>query len=289
MLVVMGASGRTGSKVVRGLLAAGQATCGIVRGAAAARALQSCGATAAQLSLTDGAALTRALRGARGAYVLLPEDLQAPEFHAQRRRVTDALAEAVRASAVPHVVFLSAAIVRAADAECRLAAELRHAEAALAASGCTLTVLRASYFQENVLSALTPARSHGVYPSFFASADYAFSTVATRDVAELAVRCLLEPQPGVVDVQGPSYSARDIAAQLGKALGRELRLVDVPEPVQLDMLGQAGLPDEFARALVALFACYRPGRLPAAGERVWRGSTPLETTLRELLAAEVRP
>jgi len=286
MFAVVGASGRTGSKVTRRLLAAAQSVRGIVRGEAAAQALEASGAMAARLSLADSTALTQALRGAQAVYALLPEDLRTADFHAQRRRMTDALAQAVRAAGVPHVVLLSAAVAGATETVSSLAAELRYAEAALAAAGCELTLLRASYFQENVLSALPAARSAGVFPSFFASAAYAFPTVATGDIAELATRCLLEPQPGIIDVQGPSYSARELAAQLGAALGRELRVVDVPGQAQGELLVQAGLPRDYAQALVDLFACYRPDRLPAPSDRVFRGSTRLEDILPELVTQE---
>jgi uncharacterized protein YbjT (DUF2867 family) len=288
MFVVAGASGKTGREVARRLLAAGQPTRVIVRKQADKQDFEARGAEAVQLQLEDAEALRRALTGAQALYALLPEDLSAPDFHAQRRRISQSLTDAVRAAAVPNVVLLSAAVAAVTEPGHALAAELASTERGLAATGCKLSVLRASYFQENVLAALPLARSAGVFPSFFASADYELSTVATRDVAELAVRCLREPQPGYISVQGPRYRVRELAALLGAALGRALHVVDVPAQAQLPALMQAGLPDDYARALVALFACYQPGRLPQPSERVWTATTKLEDILPELLTEQAR-
>ena len=100
------------------------------------------------------------------------------------------------------------------------------------ATDSIVTVIRASYFQENVLAALPAAERDGIYPSFFPSAEVAFPTVATQDVGRLAARCFFEPplRSEVIDLVGPMYTVRQLAEKLGAALKRELRVVESPPP-----------------------------------------------------------
>jgi uncharacterized protein YbjT (DUF2867 family) len=235
-------------------------------------------------SLDDGRALERALEGARGLYTLLPEDLAAADFHAHRRRMADTMAAAIKTRSVPHVVFLSAAAATLPDGN-GPAKDLHHAEAALRAVGTTITTIRASYFQENVLGSVPPAKAEGIYPNFLPSADFPFPTVATQDIGRLAARCLVEQptQSEVVDLVGPAYSVRQMAEQLGRKLGKSLRVVDVPAESQVEVLTRAGLPRPFAEAVAEMLACFASGRISARGDRVVTAATTLDETLNALL------
>jgi uncharacterized protein YbjT (DUF2867 family) len=194
------------------------------------------------------------------------------------------MAAAVRASRVPHVVFLSGTPAALPDKN-GPAKDVHYAENTLRAAAAKLTILRASFFQENVFTALAPAKHEGIYPNFHPSADFAFPTIATRDIGKVAARCLVEPpaRSEVIDLLGPEYSVRDLASGLGKALGKNLHVVDVPAVAQVDALTRAGLPRPYAEALVELFACYAPGRIPHEGDRTERGTTTLDEVLREAL------
>ena len=283
MFAVAGVSGKTGGAVAQVLLAQGKRVRALVRDASRASVVANSGAEVALSALDNAETLTRALAGSAGLYVLLPENPQALDVHGQRCRIADALSRAVRASEVPHVVLLSAAVagVVADNSAPSLAADLRYAERALAASGCRLSVLRACYFQENVLAALAPARSEGIYPNLLPGSDFTFPTVATRDVARFAAHCLLElpERDELIDVIGPQYSVRDLAARLGAAIGRSLHVVDIPAAQQVAMLRGAGMSEAYARALAGLFAQFAPGRERTQAARTLTGTTTLEDTL----------
>jgi uncharacterized protein YbjT (DUF2867 family) len=199
--------------------------------------------------------------------------------------MADAIAGAVRASRVPHVVFLSAVAAVLPDGN-GPARDLHHAERALRATGARLSILRAAYLQENVGAALPPALHQGVYPSLL-PADLALPTVATRDVGKLAARCLVEPAPRseIVDVEGPSYTPRQLAQRLGDALGKALAVVEVPAAAHVDVLTQAGLPRPFAEAVAELQACLASGRISRQGDRLAPGTTTVEQVIAELLAS----
>jgi hypothetical protein len=47
------------------------------------------------------------LRGAEGAYLLIPPNMATPQFGAYQRATVDAIAAALHATEIPHVVLLS--------------------------------------------------------------------------------------------------------------------------------------------------------------------------------------
>lgn len=289
MIVVVGATGKTGSVTAGALLAQGEKVRVVVRDAKRADDWHARGADVAIAKLDDAPALEAAFVGASGVFALLPEDPSAPDFHAHRRRMADAIASAVRASRVPHVVFLSAISAVLLDGN-GPGKDLYYAESALRATGAKLTLLRGCYFQENVLAALAPARRQGIYPSFFPSAEVAFPTIATRDLGRIAAGCLMEPpaKSEAVDVLGPVYSVRQLAEGLGRAIGKSLQVVDVPPVAHVEVLVEAGLPKAYAEALAEMFACFASGRVSPRGDRSIVGSTSLDETLAGALAAAER-
>jgi uncharacterized protein YbjT (DUF2867 family) len=281
MFVIAGATGRTGGVVARTLLSQNQPVRVLVRDAGKARAWRDAGAEVEVASLTDAAALARAVEGAKGFYALLPEEVGVPDFHGHRRAMAKALATA--AKSVPHVVFLSSlpAVLSEGNGP---AADLHAAESALRAATKT-TVVRACFFMENVLMAMAPARHEGVYPSLLPSADLPVPMIATADVGRFAARCLVEPpaKSEVVDLIGPMYSSNDCARLLGTALGRALKVVDVPAEAQVGLFIKAGLPEPFARSVAELNACMASGRVTPRGDRMVPATTRLEEVLPGLL------
>ncbi len=287
MFVVAGASGKTGRKVANALLAKGRRVRVVVRAPAQADAWSTRGAEVHVGSLDDIEGLNRALADARAVFALVPEDPRIDEMAAHRRRIVDALASATSKQAVPHVVLLSAmaAVLPEGNGPAR---ELHYAEGQLRRAASLLTVLRATYFQENVAMSWPAAVEHGIYPSFFPTADHRVPMVATRDIADLAVRCLLEPpaRSETVDIVGPMYSARDIAHEMSAALGKDVRVVDIPAHEHANALARAGVPSHFAGALAELYACFASGRIQPAGDRMIAGTTTLSETLAALDDAE---
>jgi uncharacterized protein YbjT (DUF2867 family) len=257
----------------------------VVRGAAKGEPWRAQGADVRVASLEDAGALSRALAGATGFFALLPEDPTIPDFHARQRRMADAMAAAVKESGVPHVVFLSATAACLPDGN-GPAKDLHYAENALRATGATVTALRPTYFQDNVMSVLPAAREQGIYPNLLPSAEVSFPTVATRDIGRVAASCLVErPSTNeVIDILGPSYSVRQLASALGRALEKELRVLDVPASEQVRTLMETGMSQQAAEALAELFACFGAGRVSPRGDRLVSGTT----TIDEVIAGYLR-
>ena len=287
--VVCGATGRTGSVVAKELRNRGHQVTAIVRDPTRAGRLESQGVRVAHGSLDNDEAVTAALRDADGFFVILPEDPFSADFHGPRRRMIAAMATAVRESTVPHTVLLSAIAASLPEGN-GPARDLHELEDALNDTGTVLTTLRASWLQENIGAAIPAATSAGIYPNFMPSADSPFPTIATVDVGRIAAEVLTdEPRQETIDLLGPAYSVRQMSQVLGRALGKVLRVVDIPPPAQVPTLMQAGLSQAFAEAVAQLYACFGSGRVRPRGDRQLAGTTTLEETTTAMLAGPVKP
>jgi uncharacterized protein YbjT (DUF2867 family) len=285
MFVVAGVSGNVGSVVADQLLAKGQKVKVLVRDAAKGAAWSKKGAEVAVGVLEDAAFLTGALKGAEGFFTLLPPNYQAAGFFATQRKTADAIAQAAKASGVPHVVILSSIGADLAEGTGPIKG-LHYLENALRAAGVKLSAVRAGYFQENAGGALEPAKKMGIYPSFAASADYPFPMVATKDIGALVATTLLTPpkESQIVDLAGPAYSIRQVAEKLGAALGKTLQVVDVPQDKWVSTLQQAGLSQEVAEILAEMYGAFASGKIKPVGDRLVEGHTPIDETLKTLAA-----
>jgi uncharacterized protein YbjT (DUF2867 family) len=284
MFVVAGVTGHVGSVVASELLAKGQKVRVVVRDAKKGEAWAAKGAEVAVAKLDDAASLTAALKGATGAFLLVPPNYEATDFYGLQRATAKAIGEAVKAAGVPHVVLLSS-VGADLDAGNGPIKGLFHAEAALRASGTKLTAIRAGYFQENIANNLGAAKGAGIYPNFTPDADYPMPMIATKDIGLLAAKLLLEPSAKgeIVDLHGPAYSTRQMAEKLGAALGKTLQLVDIPEPGWIPAMTQAGLPQAVAEAFAEMYAGFGSGKIAPKGDRMVHGTTTLDETIKTIV------
>jgi uncharacterized protein YbjT (DUF2867 family) len=283
MNVIFGAWGRTGRGVAARLEQEGRAVRRVTRGTEPQS--RPAGGEVAVARLTDAAEVEAALSGARAVYAILPDNLQSERFRAERRAMAETVAKAIARERVPRVVLLSSvAAALGESAQNGFGAELSYFERLLLETGAQLTILRASYFQDNVATLLPAAARDGVYPNFFASPGRAMPTIAAGDVGAFAARCLLEPIQGeheIVDLTGPSYSVLDMARIAGEAVGRRLAVVDVPAG-EREAAFRRWMSPEAARAMVETLDCIGSGHAPARGIRSLHGPTRLEQVLQEV-------
>lgn len=283
--VVAGVTGNTGSVVAHTLLAAGEKVRVIVRSAEKGRPFRDAGAEVATADLGDAASLTRALSGARGAYLLLPPMLQAQNFVAHQAGVAEAIATAVQAARVPHVVFLSSVaaerergtgpIITVAQAERRFT-ELKDA---------VFTFLRPAYFMENFAASLG-ALSQGVFNSFIAPGR-SFATIATQDIGKVAAARLEQGARAneVVQLAGPKeVTIEEVASVFAEQARRPLKLEVAPVEIMADVLAGHGLSRDLARLYAEMTAALNRGEIAFRPEHsLERGTTPLQDVAKKLL------
>jgi uncharacterized protein YbjT (DUF2867 family) len=284
--VVAGITGHVGSVVASELLAHGEKIKAIVRDGSRAATWRDRGAEIAAGSLEDRTFLGKTLTGAAGFFVLLPPNETATgDYFAAQRRTSDAIAGAVKDSAVPLVVVLSSLGAELAEGTGPIKS-LHYLKNALRATGTKLIAIRASYFQENIASVIPGAHEPGIYPNFLPSADTAIPMIATRDIGRLAATLLKSaPQRSeTVDLVGPMYSARQLAEKLGIAIGKLLQVVDIPLAGQVEAMIQAGLPRPVAEVYAEMYRAIGSGLITTKGDRTVTGTTTIDDVLSDLLA-----
>lgn len=286
MFTITGVTGQVGSAVANELLAAGEDVKVLARDESKANPWSQRGAEVAVADLGDASGLEAALRGSRGAFILLPLNLTSPTVGAEAAQLVDSIGEAVEAAGVPHVVALSA-----------LGAELPRGTGAigwlhrfenrLRATGAMVTAVRSGHFQEKARDLLGAVYAAGIYPVLRDTADVPIPMVAVRDVGAVIASALREPVPAhrVIDVDGPEYTERQVAETIASLVGRQVEVVTIPQPGWVGTLVEAGLSTEGAELIAELYDADQRGVLQPKGDRLIRGRTGLEDTLRALLAS----
>ena len=185
---------------------------------------------------------------------------------------------------MPYVVLLSSVGAELASGTGPIRG-IHYLEDQLRATGVKLTAIRATSFQENVANVLGVAKNAGIYPSFVPSADHPVPAVATKDIGALVAKSLLAPptRSEVVDLTGPSYSSRQIAEKLGAALGKPLKVVDIPQAGYVGALKQGGMPQALAEIMAEMYVGFGSGAIQPKGDRLEHGKTPIDEVIQKLV------
>ncbi|MEZ4336967.1 MAG: NmrA family NAD(P)-binding protein [Sandaracinaceae bacterium] len=288
MFAILGATGNTGRVVAETLLAAGEDVRVLVRSEDKGAALAAKGAEVRVVDVGDEASLRAGLEGARGAYLLLPPPSYGDDgFLASRAAVAKRVADAVAASGLEHVVLLSSIGAQHPDGT-GVIRSLHDAEARLRATGVPATFVRAAYFMENWGSVLPAAQGDGVLPQMLGDASVAIPMIATLDIGRTAAEALREgpSAAGVIELEGPArYAPTDVAAAVGRRIGRAVQAIDVPFEAQVQTLQSFGMSEDVASLFTEMNRGIASGHVGFADEgRHVRGTTTLDEVLGALLA-----
>ena len=284
MFVVLGASGHTGKVVAETLLGQKKKVRVVLRDAGKTRAWKEAGADVAIADVEDGAALKHAFNGAEGVYVLLPPNFASSQVRVDNGRRTKIIVAAIEAASVPHVVMLSSIGAHQSDGTGPVLG-LRDAETVFSRGNAAATFVRAAYFMENWGGSLH-AIEQGILPTFLV-VDKAIPLVATRDVGTAAARLLVEGGSGkrVIELAGPrEYTPRDVAAAVGRIVGKPIDVQQLPEEAMAPALTGAGMNAEWARLYQELTHGFNANVVVwEGGHQLLRGETDLQTVLLTLL------
>jgi uncharacterized protein YbjT (DUF2867 family) len=262
---IAGVSGNTGSAAAEALLAKGHQVRVIVRDAAKGAPWQARGAEVAIADLSDHAALTKALSGVSGAYLLVPPNLASEDPRGHQDSIVKAFGAAVKASEIPHVVLLSSIGAQHPDGTGPIAG-LHPAESLLASFPKTsLTSLRAAYFLENLAGSFA-ALAHGVLPSFFPK-DFRFDMIGAKDIGELAAQLLINGPSGkrAVFELGSKSSMQDVANALSVKLGKSIQVAEAPLETMAPTLTGYGFTPALAKLYQEMTSAIVQGRVAFEG------------------------
>ncbi len=244
MIGVFGATGSTGSGVVRAMVAAGRPVRAFVRDAVAARARLGADVEIVAVDLHDAPALRAALAGVTHVYGGLG---RAADLLALERGVIDACA----AVGVRQYVKCSG-IVTGVDKPSKIQ-QLHGALEDHARATVPTTILAPSFFMQNFLG-MAGAIQQGALPlptgatraGLIDAEDIVASAVAVLgDLGHLGKRYQLT---------GPqALSHGDAAAAFTQVLGKPVHFIDVPEAGFIAGCAQAGMPAWFAEVLADVY------------------------------------
>jgi uncharacterized protein YbjT (DUF2867 family) len=251
-ILITGATGSIGTELCKQLSAQGVPFRAMVRSLANAQSLQSLkGAELVTGDFEDADSLKAALRGIKHAFLLTNSSEHAESLQS-------GFVDVAMETGLSHIVKLSQ---WAADLQSPVRYLRYHAavEQKIKHSGIAYTFLRPNLFMQGLLGFREPIVKQG---SFFAAiGDGKISTVDIRDIAAVAALTLKGGHEGkTYNLTGPeALTHQQMAAQLSKATGRDIRFVDVPPEVMLNALISAGFPNWQAEGLIEDYAHYSRG------------------------------
>jgi len=272
--VILGASGNTGSIITDSLLSKGKKVRVVGRDPGRLQRFVRQGAEAFTATMSDAAALTKAFTGARAAYLLLPPITSRED----QERESDAIAQAVTESGLPYAVYLSSYGAHVPEGTGPVTG-LHSAEQKLnAISALNVLHLRAAYFMENNLAAISMIQEMGILGHALLP-DLKLPMMTTGDVGNYAAQRLLD-----LDFSGKQtrellgerdLSMAEATAIIARGIGKpDLRYVQFPYDQVQQVLEQMGMPPKKAAVYIEMFKAINAGVLAAQEPRSRDNTTP---------------
>jgi uncharacterized protein YbjT (DUF2867 family) len=234
-ILVIGATGKTGRRVVDRLATAGRSV----------RAASRSSSTA--FDWNDTSTWGPALSGVSAAYITYAPDLAFPDADKSIAQLADvAIAHGVR-----RLVLLSG----------RREPGAQRAERVLETSGADWTIVRCAFFNQNFDEALVDGVRHGLLA--FPGDDTREPFVDADDVADVATAALLDDRHigRLYELTGPRLlSFADVATELSTAVGKDVTYQAVSAREFADDLVASGLPADEAGPIADLFVEVLDGR-----------------------------
>jgi uncharacterized protein YbjT (DUF2867 family) len=274
MYVILGASGNTGSIIADTLLLRRKKVRVVGRDAERLQRFVRNGAEAFMADVNDAAALAKAFRGARAAYLLLPPITSRED----QERESDAIAKAVKESGLRYAVYLSSYGAQVPEGTGPVAGLHSSEQKLNAISGLNVLHLRAAYFMENNLAAVGMIHEMGIFGHALLP-NLKLPMIATRDVGDYAAQRLLD-----LDFSGKQtrelLGERDLSmAEATAVIARGIRKPDLryeqfPYDQMLQALEQMGMPPKKAAVYIEMFNAMNTGVLAALEPRSPENTTP---------------
>jgi uncharacterized protein YbjT (DUF2867 family) len=262
MILVSGSTGNVGSEVVRALSTRGVDFRAMVRnGDEAGKLAHTPHAEPVIADFDDADSLAQALRGVERAFLLTPSSAEAEDR--QRCFVETAARNGVR-----HIVKQSQLHANP-DSPVRFLRYHAAVEGAIRESGMDWTFLRPNLFMQGLLMFRQSIATDGCFA--IAAGNAKVSAVDVRDIAAAAAAALTEPNHAgkTYDLTGPeALTHGQMAAELSRALGRDIEYVDLDEDTTRGMLRAHGMPPWMAEGLIEDYAHYRRGEAEGVADGV---------------------
>src|ERR1700678_2209422 len=288
--VILGATGNTGSIIADTLLSRGKKVRVVGRDAERLQRFVRKGAEAFTGDVSDAAALTKAFSGARAAYLLLPPITSRED----QERQSDAIAHAVKESGLRYAVYLSSYGAHVPEGTGPIAGLHSSEQKLNAIRGLNVLHLRAAYFMENNLAAISMIHGMGMFGGALLP-DLKLPMVATRDIGDYAAQRLL-----ALDFSGTQtrellgerdLSMTEATAVIARGIGKpDLRYQQFPYEQVQQALTQLGVPPKGAAMYIEMYKAINAGVLIPLEPRSPENTTPtsIEQFVQDVFVAAYR-
>ena len=281
MFLVTGTTGHVGGAAAKNLLAMGKQVRALVRDKAKAAAWEAQGVELVQGDWNDVEALTAALAGVEGAYVMMPPVQTPSPGFPEAKQVVANYVEALRKQPVAKVVALSS-IGSEKTERLGLITGTSLMERGLERLDMPVAFVRAGSFMENFLYGLQSGMG-GVLPTMYTPTDRAVPMIATTDIGAEVAKLLTTEWTGkrVIEL-GSLLSPDGLAAELGAVLGVPVKAVGVPREQWAGVLEHMGLPKGSTWAYEEMLESFNSGWIAFGVEGTEK--VPGRTRAREVFA-----
>jgi len=278
MLVITGATGKTGSKLTEMLLARGLKVRVVGREAAKLKAFTAKGAEAAVGDMADKAFLTKAFTGAEAVFAIIPPNFGVADYRAYQDSLGKTIIAAIKDSGVKYVVNLSSQGAHLPERTGPIKGLHDQEERLNKLEGVNVLHLRPTYFMENLLMNIDLIRKMNIMGSAIRG-DVKFAMIATKDIAAYAAERLIKRDftgKSVADLLGErDLTLNEAAVIIGKKLGKpDLAYVAFPyEDAEKGMVAM-GLTPDMSRLYVEMSKALNDGLFAVNIPRTKQNTTP---------------
>ena len=288
-IVVLGATGKVGSKISEILLKEGHKVILIARMADKLKTFKDMGAEVISGDITNVDVVADAFRNADSAYVMTPPSFTAISYRAFQRKVGDGIIEAIQKSGIKYIVNLSSCGAHMHESN-GLIAGLAELEVKLnQLNDVNVLHLRPAYFIDNVLLNIPLIKEMGINGTT-ADADDQIPMVATKDIAFIAASHLVNQDfkgKSVQPILGDrNYSFKELTSIIGGAIGKpELQYIQFPIEQAKQAIISQGISADVANDITAMETSLKNGIMNYE-QRTTENSSPTsaESFAREVFA-----
>ncbi len=282
-ILVTGATGQLGSKVVNQLLekVAASEVAVSVRNPEKAAHLKALGVDVRHGDFDQPETLATAFAGVDRLLLI-----SADGDNETRIRQHTAAVEAASRAGVGFIVYTS--VGNAQESTLGLAPVHKATEDAILAAGIPYSFLRNNWYLENELSSIQAVQAGAPWVTSAGSGKVGWATRDDYAAAAVAVLTGEGHENSVYELSGPLLTQEELAATVGKVIGKEVTVQQVDDDTYAEIMKAAGLPDFLLPMLVGIQQGIREHQLevsPSDFEKViGRPVTPTEEALRHILA-----
>ena len=283
MYLVMGITGKVGGATARHLLKQGKQVRALVRERAKAAKWVDQGVQLVDGDWNDATAITAALKGVEGVFVMLPAVWAPSPDYREARGVIANYIEALTKVVPPRVVALSSMGANRPSGVGNVTA-LSLLEQGFRSLPFPVAFVRAGGFYENFLYGLQTAQG-GTLPVFYSPTNRKSTMVATGDIGAEVATLLTGPSwSGHRAIElGSMVSADEVARQLGELLTLDVKAFAIPRAGWAEAFQQFGIPKGLTGPAEEMFESVNAGwmDLGVAGTEHVAGTT----SARDVFAA----